>query len=490
MKQINRHYRFITNVLPNALGTGIAMLARGCIRRLLLSLLAFVVVGCTSHSQFRTALGHRSLEPYPQSAKLIDNQKSYRDEIGKLAIEDYPEFLLGFVEFDDQGRFWDRMQTDKLIAHIRKDDIVKRNGAIIMVFTHGWFHNSEVRDENVRQFRGLLFDLARYEGQMPHPRKVIGVFAGWRGLSATVNPFKALSFWDRKETAHRVGGGDLIELLVRLDGLKQDVSRQKVSPGEKSSRMVVLGHSFGGSAVYSAVGSILKQRAVASIRADKEVSQGQPPDLITGFGDLVVLINPAFEALLYSGIAEAMKAAPCYHPEQTTLLLTVGADNDKATGVAFPVGRFIPTSMQRFKNSDERKLSRTTLGNYRPYFTDQLNISDSTVVPSPPVEKTPPQAPTRTQPWHPPSTIDSHRPLHEQRPVHGRQPVWSDFLPQNRHWQIEQIHADRPVNRPFMVVTASSRIVDGHSGIWSVQFCEFLRDFIIAQDLLKQTYQQ
>ena len=41
-----------------------------------------------------------------------------------------------------------------------------------------------------------------------------------------------------------------------------------------------------------------------------------------------------------------------------------------------------------------------------------------------------------------------------------------------------------------MVVTASSRIVDGHSGIWSVQFCEFLRDFIIAQDLLKQTYQQ
>jgi hypothetical protein len=56
-----------------------------------------------------------------------------------------------------------------------------------------------------------------------------------------------------------------------------------------------MGHSFGGAMVYSAVANVLKSRIVDA-QVKTRLSGSEEP--IVGFGDLVVLANPAFEASL------------------------------------------------------------------------------------------------------------------------------------------------------------------------------------------------
>ena len=40
-----------------------------------------------------------------------------------------------------------------------------------------------------------------------------------------------------------------------------------------------------------------------------------------------------------------------------------------------------------------------------------------------------------------------------------------------------------------MVVSATPAVIDGHSGIYKPIFMEFLRDFIVAQDMLKEYHE-
>ena len=95
-------------------------------------------------------------------------------------------------------------------------------GIVIVLFAHGWKNNAAYDNENVQMFRAVLSELRKAEqnqsGPNPHsPRKIVGVYAGWRGLSAKWEPFKELSFWERKNTAHQVGHGALTELLAELE---------------------------------------------------------------------------------------------------------------------------------------------------------------------------------------------------------------------------------------------------------------------------------
>ena len=66
---------------------------------------------------------------------------------------------------------------------------------------------------------------------------------------------------------------------------------------EKLSSMVILGHSFGGAAVFSAVSHYIETNAIVAWQEARLTSTATPPTIgkIHGFGDLVVLVNPAFE---------------------------------------------------------------------------------------------------------------------------------------------------------------------------------------------------
>src|SRR5208283_2373172 len=125
-------------------------------------------------------------------------------------------------------------------------------------------------------------------------RRIVGVYVGWRGLSATLEPFEELSFWDRKSTAEQVGHGSVIELLSGLEALRTQSNlrygNEITNHQRMNTKLIIVGHSFGGDIVYSAAAPILTERMVENYDA---AGNSQTP---RSLGDLVILINPAFEA--------------------------------------------------------------------------------------------------------------------------------------------------------------------------------------------------
>jgi len=90
-------------------------------------------------------------------------------------------FLLGFVEFDDQGKPYDRDQITTLFDRIKME--AQYRDLCIIVFVHGWKHNAGISDSNVVQFRRLLQQVAQMELERPPgrywpTRKVVGIYVG------------------------------------------------------------------------------------------------------------------------------------------------------------------------------------------------------------------------------------------------------------------------------------------------------------------------
>ena len=133
------------------------------------------------------------------------------------------------------------------------------------------------------------------------------MYVGWRGLSARVPPFKQLSFWSRKNVAHRIADGDLVELLIRVELFIRRLNAANPDP----SLLAVIGHSFGGTMVYAALANILKTRVLEAL--DRQDDPDSRASLVHGFGDLVVLINPAFEASLYAPLHEIAADLAVFH---------------------------------------------------------------------------------------------------------------------------------------------------------------------------------
>ena len=53
---------------------------------------------------------------------------------------------------------------------------------------------------------------------------------------------------------------------------------------------------------------------------------------------------------------------------------------DEATGVAFPLGRWINTVVESFTDGDQRKEARTAFGHYAPFVTHDLSQTPGRVV--------------------------------------------------------------------------------------------------------------
>src|SRR5438477_768854 len=103
--------------------------------------LAFLLVFLTRNEPFRVAEDAPPGPPAVTSIRELEESEEGRDRARKASIERHEEggFLLGIVEFDDQGWFWSRGQFDQVLSEIR--NFSKDRGALILLFTHGWEHN-------------------------------------------------------------------------------------------------------------------------------------------------------------------------------------------------------------------------------------------------------------------------------------------------------------------------------------------------------------
>lgn len=392
----------------------------------------------------------------------------------KAVIEITPDYKLGFVEFDDEGWFWDRRQLEAVEKLIRSEAGLSQpsaQGIILVLFVHGWKNNAAVDNGNVQMFRATLTELSKAEkvqsGLDNRPaRKVVGVYGGWRGLSAKLEPFKELSFWERKTTAHKVGHGAMTELLAELENLQIE-SNHAIPTNAPRTELVIVGHSFGGAAVYSAISQIVTERFVDMIE------HGKP---LKPLGDVVILLNPAFEAVRHYNLNELAVSIQHYPESQRPVLAIFTSKTDWATHYAFPIGRFFSTLFEKHRaDKPQRAANRDAVGWFEPFITHSLLYSANTNTAG-----THTTLNLQTRQFEP----HTHQKMRESiSNLHEQRKKWHPNAPAPAVYDFDDCMLKpkatfRPGD-PLFIVSVDKHIMNGHDDITNPVLINFLREFIL-----------
>lgn len=286
-------------------------------------------------------------------------------------------YSLGFVEIDDQGWLWQPAQARAALELIER--AAARSNTFVVVYVHGWHHDASCCDANVECFKALLAKLSRQlnvaAGQLP-PSQVVGIYIGWRGRSMP-GWLDYLTFWGRRAAAERVGDGDLREFLLRLDRLHDE--RRASAAGHTSLGLVTIGHSFGAQAVFQTLGPRLQTALVRASAGPGYLRDRSPTTAIRidapldGVGDLVVLVNPAVKAADYERMHRLARQLR-YPRSQSPILLVIAAENDLVSRWWFPLDR-IAARRSRLGTAlrpDQVALETSALGAYGAQQTHRL----------------------------------------------------------------------------------------------------------------------
>lgn len=303
-------------------------------------------------------------------------------------------YTLHFLEFDDQGwaypndpsrgvDYRPESQIDCAVAHLASR--LGSGGKVrAFVFVHGWHHSAEDNDRNLADFRNLLASNATNSA-----REVIGFYIGWAGNTVNVDGVRHLTFWSRKNAAHHIAEGRVREFFSRVKALRDHWNQKKNSPGcadlpgvlpenDCPLRTVMIGHSFGALVLYAATSPYVLEtlNSLADLPPSDTGDERNSPRQ-RGIADLILLINPAFEASRYEAV---FRAAQRYHPEryESPLLVTITSVKDAATGTFFPLGRRINTLTKNAPASElESQAMHKTHGHIDHYLTHTLTVKNS-----------------------------------------------------------------------------------------------------------------
>lgn len=421
---------------------------------------ALALSGCAGNAMYRTdyALCH-----YEKRGDCPTGALQEYDPSGDHA------YRLGIVEYDDQGQLRNPDQMAAVLDDYR--NIAGSTDILLVTFVHGWHHNAKPEDNNILSFRQLLGQISRIEKtaseqQSRARRQVLGVYIGWRGESIDIPLVNDLTFWERKNTAHKVGQVGIAELLLKLEEIVNvKAGQEEENPPPAYSRMVVIGHSFGGAVVFTSLQNILTDRFVNSRRG--KTFQGDAD----GFGDLVVLLNPAFEAMRFSALYDLSQAS-CRRYFQTQLpkLAILTSETDYATKVAFKLGRTFSTLFETHDTLHrhycsapgkageqpmdvaEGEADRTAIGHYLPYQTHQLKPADKAGM-----------------------RLKDYRIAQVQTAWSAQQYGASLDFEGSR---LVSLGRTDPRN-PYLNIRVDKHLMNGHNDIWGDAVVSFLRDLIV-----------
>ena len=347
-------------------------------------LTAFAMSGCAGDIPYRS----KAFDPLPDANceqlynQYVDDRELDASDAAspcwqRTIEERKADYDLMFIEFDDQG--WVEKSSD--LARPNKDFLdsffhqleLLRNeyaarGLQLVVFVHGWHHNAQANDPNVRAFRKLLSDFATIEGGKDKGeagRRVIGIYVGWRGESVTIPIVNELTFWDRKNTADHVAQGSTRELFAKLDAFRDRANQEYTASGQSANvRMLTIAHSFGGLIAFKALSNEFLQAAVRHEKGD-----------FSRQGDLVVIVNPAFEGSRYEPLKIAGQRLDKLNPKQLPVLIIATSEADWATGIAFPAARTVNAIFESSPGY-EGKANTRTVGHNDRYTTHNLSTCD------------------------------------------------------------------------------------------------------------------
>ncbi len=342
---------------------------------ILLILSVIIITGCASKDAYHFVEGDS------KNCEGLHGSDDIPDKCSQSYYQEYSDYDLAFAEFTERGNAFNDIWIDNILQKIRKH--AKDEGVIVVTFIHGWKHNAKENDPNLKDFKESLQSLAK----MTYRRRLVGLYVGWRGASLNLPVLENVTFWERKAVAEEVGKGGVTRLLLQLDRI------DRITPTNSSLEnvMITIGHSFGGAIVVSAVTEVLAEKI---IELEKDT-----PAIAKGFGDAIIVLNPAIEANQMLSLVET--AIDRKYPQgQNPLFISISSDADSATHYAFPLGQTfgllfswhqLDLSRDYYRDRinkeklklKEEHLDSTTVGNFAPYLTHRLTVSSSEDIPIP-----------------------------------------------------------------------------------------------------------
>jgi len=265
--------------------------------------------------------------------------KMYRPD----SVEQKDDYTLTFIEFDDQGEPWAPAQLERTIQVIDQAHIEGKR-SVVLLFVHGWQNDASERedrkdDNNVEGFQRLLNttrQLIERGNESPEDIALIGVYLSWRGRSTDVKLLQPLTFYSRRGAGQRVASVSTTEAILRV------MATTKKNP---LSTGVVIGHSFGGMIVESALIQALVSYAI------------YPGAEIQSSADLVILVNPASQSMLAKNMVGLLKRnrLQFYREDEdgnrreSPLIVSVTSTGDTATGNLYPLALSMKGWSKKFR---------------------------------------------------------------------------------------------------------------------------------------------
>jgi hypothetical protein len=354
--------------------------------KLLLTLICIVSIGmtgCVHNRQWRTQ---------ENPLKIIDDGRSdyaatlehFNSTLARTEIVSFEHCLdaydLFVCEFDDAGIAHEpekiQAALDKLKTHLETQP------ALIVTFAHGWKHNAKADDDNIQLLRRTLLELARREHGLTSrggqsARKIFCFYLGWRGRTTSLPIVNEFTVWSRKSASDRVGTIGAPQFITEIIHLYQERrDRELLGKDDKSrTRSIAIGQSFGT--------VVIGQSYLPWITSYVANPTTKRP------ADLVLLINPAFEALRFEPLMQSVQTAKTSAKVQPitsssnepALLATITSTGDKATKLLFPISRSLKLLTHKYRNGECARILKT-VGHYEPYRTDTLHMGEPDGEPS------------------------------------------------------------------------------------------------------------
>lgn len=246
---------------------------------------------------------------------------------------------LNFIDVLPTGEMADPSQLDDALRYINASTVSGQK-TLVVVFVHGWFHSDDPTDRDVQRARKVL---GWFNGQHPDWH-VEGIYVGWMAWTSLPTPVKYATFWDRAKKADALGNGALKTIVRRVDD---------AMPPSDSTRLLFVGHSFGGRSLYIATSELFMTRLLEA--KQKWDLNTKPSEPVRGVGDLVVLLEPALTADAFVPLFNAANEGyvDTYHGgggrqglyfyNDRPLFLSLTSDADGPVNFALPLSRaFMP----------------------------------------------------------------------------------------------------------------------------------------------------
>lgn len=317
------------------------------------------------------------------------HQASTRRDLLPCVQHDPRGFDLAFVEFDQQGDFWDRNQLRDASNAIKG---AARQGNILLVeYVHGWHNNAKEFDpkRDVESFKLLLDTLARAPYVKNQNYRVFGAYIGWRGemVRETSNPLSkplwlphTLSFYPEKHIGSTVGAMPMAtEAIFWLV--------HEARHNSKAARTILIGHSFGAMVLENAIA----QAVASSVAGTPYEGRNANTATIYAPADLVLLINSANDSMRTKGLEEMlfrMGSSAHYINRDRPLIVSVSSDADWPNITFFPIGTGLSNAFRHFRDytmfnktalfpPENQRHFLTTTPEHNPYLlSHQMTIDD------------------------------------------------------------------------------------------------------------------